>query len=315
MSVHACTQQIRDFITHSRRQAVLLRNRPTWLQLTTALDVIEDTELAVEAYRAGDSCSVGDLYLQIFGVLQAVFLQQDAVAHLAEALGVTLDFDAHPRLKDIRDIRNDVAGHPTSRRGGQSFHALVRIEMRRNAVNVASSYKNAPMEIRAINLLELLDDQRDLTREFLDDILTELQRRDTEYRAMHRDRKLAAVFPENLDYYLGKISEVTGFANDRQALSGTYGTTAAAGLDVVRARIENLDAELKRRDLTRGTYDVVDYDLRWIELCVERLGEYLDAKPGAIDAETAYVYCSFLKTQLDDLKNVLREIDDDFASE
>lgn len=235
MSLHALTQRIRDFITLPRRQDGLLRDRAAWLQLMTALDLIEDTELAIDAYRGGDAGSSGDLDLQIFGVLQAVFVQQDAITHLAEAFDV--DLEGHPRLKEIRDVRNDVAGHPTSRRKGESFHALVRIEMRRNAAKVASWYRDGRIETRSIDLFELLDDQRDLACGLLDEIVDELERREEDYKAIHRDRKLGALFPRDLDYGIEKIAAVTGFDEGRQPLGGIDGILALGGLDAFRNAI------------------------------------------------------------------------------
>jgi hypothetical protein len=162
MSLHHLTQQIRDFINEPRHQDALLKEIARWFQLTAALDVAEDTDLAIDAYLSSDRRSAGDLYLEIFGVLQAVFVQQDAIAHLAEALDITLDLDGYPRLKEIRDARNDIVGHPTSRKNGTSFHSLVRMHMGREEAQVSSAYSNGRSEFRKLDLSGLIGDQRSL---------------------------------------------------------------------------------------------------------------------------------------------------------
>ena len=43
-------KKIRNHITRTEKQAILLPERKKWLQLTAALDVLEDTSWAVEYY-------------------------------------------------------------------------------------------------------------------------------------------------------------------------------------------------------------------------------------------------------------------------
>jgi hypothetical protein len=55
--------------------------------------------------------SVENHYLKLYELLQALFLQQDAVKHLCEALAVPNDPDQFPRLRPIREARNASIGH------------------------------------------------------------------------------------------------------------------------------------------------------------------------------------------------------------
>ncbi|MFC1781911.1 hypothetical protein ACFLZ8_06595 [Planctomycetota bacterium] len=83
------TQQVRDLINNPRKQFNLLKNPKLWNQLCSSLDVIEDTDLAIKAYQESKSSqNDGQKYLQLYGVLQALFLQQDAVDHLCESLSL-----------------------------------------------------------------------------------------------------------------------------------------------------------------------------------------------------------------------------------
>ena len=81
--------QIRGYINRARTQYVLLQNAQSWNQLCSSLDVIGDTELCFEAYDQSPSPSGdGATYLLVYGALQALVLQQDAVRHMAEALKI-----------------------------------------------------------------------------------------------------------------------------------------------------------------------------------------------------------------------------------
>src|SRR5467141_3778716 len=105
MNIYRCSSRIRDLVNAPRKQVALLKERSRWLQLCSSLDVIGDTELALEAHM----CEVlpegwGTSYLIVYGALQALFLQQDALFHLAEALTLPEPLDKYPRLREIREI-------------------------------------------------------------------------------------------------------------------------------------------------------------------------------------------------------------------
>jgi len=82
-TIHDYMQSIRDFINEPRHQHGLLKNKVVWFQLCACLDVIEDAEMAVITYPSieaphGD----GMWYLAVYGVLQALYIQQNAVTAL-----------------------------------------------------------------------------------------------------------------------------------------------------------------------------------------------------------------------------------------
>src|SRR5918999_92257 len=109
---------IHDFIKSQRKFHILVQVRPDWNRLTSSLDVLGDTELAFDAYleHLHEPATTGELYILLYGVLQALFIQQDAVENMMESLG--LRYALHPILEAIREARNDSTGHPTKRRKG-----------------------------------------------------------------------------------------------------------------------------------------------------------------------------------------------------
>ena len=153
--------EIRDIISSPRRQFAIMQDRRAWYQLCAALDVLGDTQLAIDSFPSIASQSDGELYLIIYGLLQAMFLQQDAVAHLAEAVNIPVT--DHAGLKAVRDIRNDVVGHPTKRGGNNTFttHTISRWSLSKVVFEVYSSDKDAKsFRQRAIAIDELIENQR-----------------------------------------------------------------------------------------------------------------------------------------------------------
>ena len=108
-------KEIRDLINSPRKQNELLGKNALWLMLCSCMDTIQDTEIALESYLTEDidNSQRGKNYLNTYGALQALFVQQDAVENLHTALGIPYVEDSS--LKQIREIRNDAAGHPTNR--------------------------------------------------------------------------------------------------------------------------------------------------------------------------------------------------------
>jgi hypothetical protein len=69
------------------------------------------------AYLAREpDATTGQQLLAVFGALQALFVQQDALNLLLEALGIPSAEAPEPTLQKVRDVRNAAVGHP-SRQG------------------------------------------------------------------------------------------------------------------------------------------------------------------------------------------------------
>jgi hypothetical protein len=86
--VLAAISEFRDLVNQPRLQQVLMKDLPRWGKLCSAMDVIEDTGMAIRSYSSGEDIrDKGKLYLETYGVLQALVVQQDAVLDLCGALG------------------------------------------------------------------------------------------------------------------------------------------------------------------------------------------------------------------------------------
>lgn len=124
--------KIRERINSIEKQRSLVENLKKWLQLTSSLDVIEDSCLSVEYYcNSVFPEDVGGKYLYIYGLLQALFLEQDAANGISVSLfGKAIDWqNEYQGAFAVREIRNDVSGHPTNRFNGKTSIYLVRTSL------------------------------------------------------------------------------------------------------------------------------------------------------------------------------------------
>ena len=133
-------KKIREHINRTEKQAEMLVERKKWLQLTSAIIALEDTACAVQFYISSEYPEdVNGKYLYTYGLLQALFVQQDAVNHISiSLLGEEVKFrEMYPEAYKVREIRDDVVGHPTNRKG-QYFIQLAQISITKQGFTTLS---------------------------------------------------------------------------------------------------------------------------------------------------------------------------------
>lgn len=80
----------------------------------TSMFLIQDTGESVACHmKRGFSSVPSSAYIEFWGVMQAIFIQQDAICELHKAIvGPPPQIQKGPNWSAIRDIRNTCAGHP-----------------------------------------------------------------------------------------------------------------------------------------------------------------------------------------------------------
>lgn len=141
--IQEAEQQLRDLINAPRRHRAIVADRPRFHQLCAALDAIGDSELAIQAFAATHARDHGEMYLRIYGVLQACVLQQDAVRHAAESLDVpwTLPDDAWV----VRGIREPDIARPGSHPPQST--SLLPVEHRPTEQDLYQTRKLLPIKV------------------------------------------------------------------------------------------------------------------------------------------------------------------------
>ncbi len=108
-------QQIRDYVNGANLYDRHFKaHLDEWNALCVAMDTLGDTCLALMYYEAsGIGKEDSEKYLKLYGLLQAIFLQQDSIRQLNRVfLGSDLHPDSDSAWGKIRDVRNLTAGHP-----------------------------------------------------------------------------------------------------------------------------------------------------------------------------------------------------------
>jgi len=305
------TQEIRDFINKPRKQFNLLKNRRFWNQLCSSLDVIEDSDLAIDAYINREfGKDKGEKYLRLYGVLQALFLQQDAVANMRESLGLPDNLTTHPKLKGIRDIRNDSIGHPTKRGNYKSYHFISSVTITKSGFQLISDYENNNTTFRDISVIDLIKEQREYLSEILKKVISILKAEEKAHKEKFKMEKLEAVFPDTFSYYIQKIFEST-------RKSG-HAELGLMHVKLVKEVMDKLKESLQKRGIEIDTYDSIKYLYELLEYPITELELYFDRlmakKEPRINDKTAHIFAYFIREHLFQLKEIVRELDNEYSS-
>lgn len=305
--------KIRDLVNQPRKRETLMHNGDLWPQLCSSMDVIEDCESAVSAFCAGDlSSDKGGQYLAAYGVLQALYLQQDAVFNLCESLGIQKTATDYPKLVEIRDIRNASVGHPTKRERPKptSYHFISQATLSPRGFELWSWDKNGNRASRWVSLPDLAADQRMLIAEILTQVIADLEKEQATHKEKFRMEKLAALFPDTLSYHFEKIFEAS--RDPELAMLGKI------NLDMISKALGRLREALERRGIGLDTYDSIKYLYDEIGYPITKLeqlfGGVNDVGGETVKGKDAYIFAFFVDRKMNELKELVQEIDQDYSS-
>src|SRR5690606_15984042 len=83
----------------------------------TSMYLLQDTTESLMVHRSkGFSSDPFEAYIEFWGVMQALFIQQDSISELYEAvIGSALDARNLASWQELRKLRNVCAGHPAKK--------------------------------------------------------------------------------------------------------------------------------------------------------------------------------------------------------
>lgn len=306
-------EEIRKLINRPRKKYALLQNKAMWAMLCSSMDTIEDTELCFDAFLTQDLDRADDgiKYVFVYGTLQALFVQQDAVQNFHEALNIPYTQD--PSLENVREIRNDSVGHPTKRGGGQgsSFNFMARITLGSQGFQLRKTYRSSqPDCFRDVKVPELIATQRKVFMDVLDNVIKTLENEEMEHRKKFEGKKLAGVFSStSTSYPLSKIFE---------AILNPQSTHARLGevhVDRILESIKAFKIGLKEREILESYEDEGGkYTLELLAYALQKLQTYFRNRAEThIKEKDAYIFAHFVSTQIQELCQIAGEIDEEYS--
>lgn len=87
----------------------LLKPNNGWKRLCAALDALRDSQRAIDKYKTiGDVDHITGDSLLLYGILNALYIQQDSIRTWGELIGEKIDFRDYPDTLRVREIRDDI---------------------------------------------------------------------------------------------------------------------------------------------------------------------------------------------------------------
>jgi hypothetical protein len=305
--------ECRDLVNGPLLSPEIRADKAAFNQMCSALDTVGDTVRGTIGYLSTKDHSTENLYLVTYGILQILFVQQDAVAHLAESFGIKVDLKTLPKLDAIRNTRARTIGHPTKRDEGRgkkksdkvfSYNFISRHSLRPGGfklMSVSSSSGNSTFI--DIDLLKLIEMQDAEVRKILRGIIISLKERIKKSKMKYSEKTLSSHL-SNLSYDFEKLSEDI---DQRSVLR--LGDAALAN---IRQAIKNFEADLKDRKL--DTDGAIDYSLERISRIVLQLESFLKKEKEALAQEDAVIFIDALHSQIETLMQCANELDAEFST-
>ncbi|MFH2063244.1 MAG: hypothetical protein ABIJ46_03775 [bacterium] len=211
MKIAETNRQIRDLFNESvvtKNEVFLIKQKGDWDQFCVALDTIADTCFAIETFQEDRNNSFFENpYLQTYGLLQALFIQQDAVNFLKQSLfGEEEEIkwkEEYPGLSKIRQIRNETIGHPTKTKNKGKKSLFENDEITYCTIDRSTLSKDGFEYLlwghsetgrKQIMFTDIICEQDMCLKIELEKIAEEIRKRELEHKIKFKENKLAGFF-------------------------------------------------------------------------------------------------------------------------
>lgn len=299
-------KHIRDLINHPYKLETLIKDSVKWNMLTASLDVIEDTNYAMESYvELSDFKADKNGYLYTYGIMQAFMLQQDALNHFSislfdEEINYKKDY---PEIYSIRELRHNSVGHPSKGDYGKSFHFIGRASISKKGFDLLSYFPKDKKDFKLtkINVIKFIETQREIVADKLKEMITQLESDFESHKSKFKDKKLSDLIHPSIGYQFSKLYENINRDYDLvemnfKSIIETYdkikagiieryfSLTALSGIQLTTERLDYIFLRLKRDLIENKINDKLELEI-------------------LIDA---------LKSHFNELQEMLKEIDEKF---
>lgn len=300
-------KDIRDFCNHPWKRGLLFQDKTKLNKLWASLDAIENSQLAINHYiEMPDFTVVNGGYLHVYGLMQALFVQQDALESLRIVLFSSKKFsqEEFPELYKIRNIRNDSIGHPTDRgRTDKTFHYIGRDSLNKKQFTLVSFFptKNEAIKIENIKTMELISIQDKQIQSILERTMTNLQSDFENHKNKFRNQKLSNFIQNDFHYEFSKLYENIG--KEYLPTEGCF--------KIIREAYEKIKKGIIDRyfslEALTGIYDTV----KTLDYIFNRLERDLLSHKISDEFEL-HIFIDALKSNFEEFKNMIIEIDKEF---
>ena len=269
-----------------------------------SLDLLEDTEQAIEYYKNTDfeSNNYGQKYLFIYGLFEAFYIQEQAIQCIFEISKVNKDSinTELEKLREIKKLRHDIAGHSPFRNQKNCLYStyLSQPALYKEEIKYRKSNNIEPV---TVNIVEQISIQEECILRILNETHEHLIKIVNEHYLTFKEEKLNEIFEKNYLYLREKIFNENDFE---------------FALTKLKQIICNLKSKLNERFYNWEKLNTISYLIK----DVDKIFEYFDKNKEVIitDIEVrALIKKNFIENlvhKFDELEEISQEIDGEYEN-
>lgn len=286
----------------------LLKSPNDYKKVFTSLDVIEDSQDAIDEFKKIPEESINArTTLYIYGVLQSIYCQQDGLFYLYKTL-IQKDFKniysfflKYNFSKEIREVRDDIAGHPADRNRGKEFYYITK----GTNSKYKFSYAGYSPEFRTVNvdLRQFLNEQSKFTKIILVKIENHISDTIQTFKNNYKMIKLVKLFGDSNR----SIQLINRGINETER-----GFQAEVGINEIVKNLSNLQNELNNRYNNEIPDSLIEI-FKFQEYILTKIKKWFDNKE-LLDNFEAKIFMDSFKHQNTELIEILKEIDTEFEN-
>jgi hypothetical protein len=228
-------------------------------QTFTSIDLIQDSQIAIEEFESAQSFGKhGRSTLLIYGLLQSLFLKQDALYHLYKCVvdekkKQTDFFESFSFDKEIREVRNDIAGHPTNRKNAE-FYFIAKGSITKDRFTYAGY--TPTFRLVEVDVKNLIVKQLKFTRSVMQTVQSDILNKIEMKKGEHKSKSLRGMIVD-VDRNIQLIFD--GIRDKERNMHGEWGISGVKNaIDEIRKEL-NIRYNEKLSSGISEVFRVIDY--------------------------------------------------------
>ncbi|MCE5339772.1 MAG: hypothetical protein LLF92_01415 [Planctomycetaceae bacterium] len=289
-----------------------------------SLDTVESAQMAIDSYNCLNKENIKDIgqKLIIYGLFQALYIQQDAVLNLCKSIGIPLpenekDFKKkYPEVYEIRQLRNKGIGHPSKEGNTNSTHGML---IDNDSIELFSYTETGQFSYSEYKISDCIKKQNQSLCGIIQEVIKKMESIEKEHKDKYKQNKLRDCFPTDPQYCIGKVFEAINLIDvqnqgettpQRIGREGRISLASSNTNDLIKS-IDKLNKELIEREVQ----DVfVSLDIEHSKYPLEKLKKYFeDVSKSSLNSQDARVYADSANVHILDLIKSANKLDDEYA--
>lgn len=271
----------------------------------TSLDLIEDCQDAIDEFILIPESKVPKRsVLNIYGVLQATYGQQDGLFGLYENISrekfknISEFFSLFEFDNRNREIRDDVI-HSSSRRYNKEFYFIDKGQNSKYKFSYAGY--SPEFVVKKVDLKKIIDEQNNLATNVLIKVIEMINEKVNQHKEKHKSENLHSIV-SNLNYSIQLIKR--GYSDKQRAFQ------AEGSIKIVASKMKEVEEELKNR-FQSSIPERIEYALKNINYILERMQKWYDNNE-LLDNKNAEIFMIAFDKEFDELEIMLKEINEEY---